>query len=117
MRRTKDSGDIGEKYAEEILKSKGYKIIGKNFRSKFGEIDIVAQDGDELVFVEVKTRWSKRYGKPEEAVTKRKLNRLKKTIEYYLLLNKAVKRYRIEVVAIQIGNDEFESVKIIPVDT
>ena len=115
MRKTKDSGDIGETLAENILKEKGYTIVEKNFRSRFGEIDIVAKDGDELVFVEVKTRWSNRYGKPEEAVTAKKLSRIKRTIDYYLLINKVKMKYRLEVVAIQIENNEVKSVKIIPV--
>ena len=115
MIKTKDYGDIGEALAEKILIDKGYTIVDKNFRSKFGEIDIVAKSGDELVFVEVKTRRSKRYGKPEEAVTAGKLNKIKRTIDYYLLINKVRTKYRIEVVAIQINNNEVTSVKVIRV--
>ena len=117
MRKTKDSGDVGETLAESILIEKGYEIVDKNFRSKYGEIDIVAKNDDKLVFVEVKTRWSKRYGKPEEAVTPRKLKRIKRTIDYYLLVNKVKMSYRLEVVAIQIENGDVSSIKIIQVVT
>jgi len=112
--KTKLSGDIGEHIAEEILVVRGYTIVSKNFRSKFGEIDIIAKEGGELVFVEVKTRWSKKFGKPEEAVTKRKLDRIKRTIDYYFLLN-TPEKHRIEVVAIQFNTDGSHTAKLISV--
>lgn len=115
----KKFGDLGESIATDLLVKKGYKIIAKNFRSKFGEIDIVANCGDTLVFVEVKTRWSRKFGKPEEAVIPRKLYRIKKAAEYYCLLNNVDLnniKARIDVVAIEIENGQVTSAKIIEVD-
>jgi len=112
----KQFGNLGEDYAVKLLENKGYKIIDRNFRTKFGEIDIVAQDGDVLVFVEVKTRHSRKYGKPEEAVTPRKIFRIKKAGEYYLLIHKNMpKKLRIDVVAIEVEGKVVTSAKIIKV--
>jgi len=61
--------------------------LERNFRSKLGEIDIIAQDGDSLVFIEVKTRWSKSFGLPEEAITPWKIRRIIKAGQYYKLLH------------------------------
>lgn len=62
-------GRIGEIKAARYLKKQGMKILERNFRSLRGEVDIVAEDGDTLVFVEVKSRSSETYGQPAEAVT------------------------------------------------
>ena len=100
----KDLGKKGEELAAEFLKDKGYEILTRNFRSKFGEIDIIAKKGDFLVFVEVKTRWSREYGTPEEAVTKSKLRSIVKTGEYFKLLNpETPEAMRIDVVAIDLS--------------
>ena len=61
-------GGFGERYVAEYLESNGYKILNMNYNCRFGEIDIVALEGKCLVFVEVKTRTTKRYGAPENAV-------------------------------------------------
>lgn len=65
-------GNRGERHAAKFLRRKGYKILAKQFSNRFGEIDIIAQDGDSLVFVEVKTRRSTVAGQPYEAVDSRK---------------------------------------------
>jgi len=114
-------GGLGEKYALYLLEKAGYKIIGKNFHAHQGEIDIIAIDpstgsGPEatLVFVEVKTRWSDKYGKPEEAVGTVKLNRIRKTGEYYVLTHPNLpKKLRIDVVAIEVRGGKITSAKII----
>ena len=94
-------GKLGEKLAVKLLQKKGFKILEKNFRSKFGEIDIVAQDGNTLVFVEVKARWTKEYGPPEEAVTPRKIRSIIKTGQDYSLLHPELpKALRVDVVSI-----------------
>ena len=100
---SKDSGNEGEVAAANYLLKQGFTIIGRNFRSKFGEIDIIAKDGNTFVFVEVKKRISSKFGTPEEAITKRKLNRIIKTIDYYLYrhgLNGGANKIRIDVIAI-----------------
>ena len=66
------TGIIGEKLAAEFLTRQGYQVIEKNYRCKEGEIDIIANDGSFLVFVEVLTKHNLNYGTPEESVTARK---------------------------------------------
>lgn len=73
----------GENLAYQYLTAKGYKIISRNFRSKLGEIDLIALDQNTLVFIEVKTRISKEFGEPEEAVTKYKIRSIEKTGEFF----------------------------------
>lgn len=85
--RRKSLGNLGENLALKHLANNGYKILERNFRSKLGEIDVVAQEGDCLVFVEVKTRWSKSFGPPEEAITPWKIRRIIKAGQYYQLLH------------------------------
>ena len=107
-------GFQGERYAENILKNNGYKIIERNYYSKEGEIDIIAKDGETLVFVEVKLRKSKKYGLPEETVTQRKVYKIKRTGQYYLNEKKLkVKSLRIDVVSVLFHNNELVREKII----
>jgi putative endonuclease len=77
----------GEALAGKILKRKGYKILKRNYASKYGEIDIVAYDKGTISFVEVKTRQSENYGPPELAVTKEKRKRIIRTALHYLVKN------------------------------
>lgn len=111
---TISSGKLGEDYAVKLLKVKGYKILTRNFRSRFGEIDVVAQDGKELVFIEVKTRWSKNFGNPEEAVTPLKLRHLIKAAEYFKLMNpKTPEIMRFDVVATDVRDGKIVSARIL----
>lgn len=97
-------GRYGEDVAVAFLQDKGYKILERNFRAKVGEIDIVAQYKNTLVFVEVKTRWSSKYGLPAEAVTPFKLRKILKTAHYYKLTHpNTPELMRIDVVAVQEG--------------
>ena len=66
--KSKSIGDMGERRAVKFLKKKGYKILETNFKTNFGEIDIIARKGDYICFVEVKTRSSDNFGEPREAV-------------------------------------------------
>lgn len=110
-------GQSGEDFAVKLLHKSGYKIIDRNFHSRFGEIDIIALDKDTLTFVEVKTRLSYKFGAPQEAVTLRKLYRIRKTAEYYSMLHPNLpKKMRIDVVAIVIENGQVASAKIIKVE-
>ena len=81
-------GQIGEKSAQKHLKALGYKIIEVNKTTPFGEIDIIAKDGDYTVFVEVKTRRSEDYGEPSEAVGYFKKKHLINSARYYISENK-----------------------------
>lgn len=76
-------GKFGEDLACSYLKKLGYKIVERNFRIRGGEIDIVALDGDTLVYVEVKTRSSHKFGLPEESVGYYKLKFLERASKFY----------------------------------
>ena len=96
-------GKQGEDIAAEFLIKKHYKVIDRNFKARYGEIDLIALDGKTLVFVEVKTRTTDRFGTPEEAITARKLYELVKTSEYYVLQHPdLLKLTRIDVVGIML---------------
>lgn len=115
-RPTSDSGRLAEDYASKLLTSKGYKVIERNFRSRFGEIDIVAIDGDTLVFAEVKARWSRKFGAPEEAVTPQKIWKIKQTGEYFSITHPELpKKLRIDVVSLEIQGGHVAFAKIIKV--
>ena len=77
-------GTSGEQIAATFLHKKGYAIVERNYRCRHGEIDIIAQDGDYLVFVEVKTRKSKKYGTPAAAVDHRKQKQICRVTAFYL---------------------------------
>ena len=82
--------NIGQEYeqrAADYITNKGYKIIERNFRNRMGEIDIIAKDGDYLVFIEVKYRSSSKEGHPTEAVNFAKQRRITKTALYYCAVN------------------------------
>lgn len=78
-------GIEGENIAVEYLKKRGYKILERNFMAKTGEIDIIAQDKNIVVFVEVKTRENTLFGQPIEAITPQKVRSIVRTAELYLL--------------------------------
>ena len=77
-RDNKSFGRAGESRAVDFLDRKGYEIIAQNYRCRFGEIDIVASEGDVLCFIEVKTRSSVRYGSPCQAVDRQKVLHIKR---------------------------------------
>ncbi|MDK2925870.1 MAG: putative endonuclease [Bacillota bacterium] len=99
-------GAEGEKMAAAYLAARGYRIRERNFRCRLGEIDVVAEEGGTLVFIEVKTRRSRRFGLPQEAVTPAKQARLRRLAEYYLLTHGGGDRpCRFDVLGITIGPD------------
>jgi putative endonuclease len=85
-------GRRGERAAEKYLRHNGYRIVARNFRAAGAEIDLVAMDGETLVFVEVKTRRSRDAGAPEEAVDERKQTRMRRAAEVF------ARRYRADEV-------------------
>ena len=94
-------GVQGEIVAAEYLKNKKYKILEKNFTTKIGEVDIIAQLKDIIVFVEVKQRGTKRYGLPREAVTPYKQNKIRLVASQYLLSKNMIDaKVRFDVVEI-----------------
>jgi len=109
-----DKGRYGEELAAQYLTRHGYRIIQQNFRATCGEVDIVAQDKNTLVFVEVKTRTGTGFGSPSEAVTHRKRQQISKTALVYLsqqrLLNEPA---RFDVVAILLRKDAEPYIELI----
>ena len=77
-------GDWGEAQVAEYLRERGYRIVAAKYRCRFGELDLIAQDGEVLCFVEVKLRDRVDYGLPREFVTRAKQRRLRMTAQFYL---------------------------------
>ncbi|MCX7956094.1 MAG: YraN family protein [Patescibacteria group bacterium] len=97
----KNFGKIGEEKACQYLQNHDFKIIKKNFRTKWGEIDIIALKDKILYFIEVKTRSNINKGYPYEAVKKYKINHIKKT-SYFFILNSKYKDYKMKIGVISI---------------
>lgn len=103
--RNQITGKQGEEEAVHFLKKLGYKIVERNFKKPQGDIDIVALEGDTLVFVEVKTRYSQKYGLPVEAVTPWKVRQLIRNAYLYKMLHPDYpKSLRIDVVSVDYTN-------------
>ena len=100
MGRNNETGAWGEAVAAEYLRKKQYKIIKQGFRSKFGEIDLIAQNGKYLVFVEVKLRKSDRFAQAMEFVDTGKQSRIIKTAAMYLSENSTELQPRFDVIEI-----------------
>ena len=90
-------GNKGEKAVEKYLKKRGCKILQRNFRTPFGEADLIIEDGGEIAFVEVKTRTSDSYGSPAEAVGKEKQSRYYRIAQFYWLQEKEEPNARFDV--------------------
>ncbi|MDI3310483.1 MAG: YraN family protein [Thermoanaerobacterium sp.] len=103
-------GNLGETIAEKYLKKSGYIIVCKNFRCPIGEIDIIALNKNSLVFVEVKTRTSTKFGYPKEAVTYYKKNKIIKVAEAFLAFNKKYANcvFRFDVIEILVDPKTFK---------
>ena len=109
--RKKQLGKLGEDLALAYLLRRGFRFIDRSFSCSFGEIDLIMKDGRTLVFVEVKTRLSGRYGSPEEAVPRRKLRSIIKTSQVFKKISKNLpKLERIDVVSVDAPHPEQLSV-------
>jgi putative endonuclease len=97
-------GEKGEGVAVKFLRKKGYKIIAQNFKTRIGEIDIIARDGEMLAFIEVKTRESIEYGQPFEAVNRFKKKKIVNVALLYLKRLKEIPPCRFDVVSIYYEN-------------
>lgn len=103
----KELGKRGEEIASEYLKKLGYKIITKNFKTKYGEIDLIFEKNDSIIFVEVRTKSNLNILSPEESLTSKKFDRLKKSSLEYLSLNgKKYKNIKFEFIGILYYSDE-----------
>lgn len=102
-------GKYGEEIAVEYLENNKYKIIETNFSCKQGEIDIIAKDKKEIVFIEVKTRTNIMYGRPADAVTYYKKKHILQSIQYYLYIKKLENEFvRIDIIEIYIKNNKYK---------
>ena len=112
MLNNRELGTIGENIAVKYLNKNGYQIIERNFRKRYGEIDIIAKDKDYTVFIEVKLRRSVKYGYPGEAVNLYKQNKIKKIAEVYLYENNGYD-YKIRFDVIEIIMDKDNNIQSI----
>jgi putative endonuclease len=107
-------GRRGERIAERALAARGYEILDRNWRCPDGEIDLVALDGEALVFIEVKTRSSTRYGHPFEAITPGKLSRLRRLAAAWLAARgpvRGARRLRIDAIGVLAPRDAPASIE------
>lgn len=100
----KTTGRYGEDLAVKFLEDKGYRVVERNFGNKWGEIDIICQAHDTLVFVEVKTKKGELFGSPEQMVGLYKLQQIQKTASLYRPSHDVP--VRIDVVAIVLSRDD-----------
>ncbi|MDD4362775.1 MAG: YraN family protein [Atribacterota bacterium] len=110
----KFTGSKGEDIACQYLIKNGYKILEKNFKVSFGEIDLIVNKNNIICFVEVKTRNSLIYGLPEEAITEKKKSKIIKVAQYYIK-KKHLYNYlfRFDVISIKLKNNNLENIKFI----
>lgn len=111
-------GRLGEILAADYLEKNGYKILAHNWRSPYGEIDLVSRRGEAIVFVEVKTRTSQSLGPPEISITHRKMQHLRETAACYIMeQSDETAAWQIDLITIQIRDgddgpiiDHFENI-------
>lgn len=99
------SGKIGEQYVADELEKQGCRILCRNYRSRFGEIDIIAQDGSFLVFVEVKTRGRHCLGSPQEAVSPAKQRKIISTALQFLSQSETNLQPRFDVAVVRTAGE------------
>lgn len=103
----KELGRRGEEIAARYLQKKGYRVLTRNYYTRFGELDIICEEKRELVFVEVKTRTSVKYGSPEESITAKKKEHLRKAALMYIdSHNRSFRGMRFDVIAILLEKED-----------
>ncbi|HSG44995.1 MAG TPA: YraN family protein [Anaerolineales bacterium] len=100
MKHNQRIGKWGEDVSVEHLAQNGYEIIGRNIRTPYGEIDIVARQGDTFIFVEVKTRTSNKMGLPEDSITSKKREHMIACAEHYATENE-IDHWQIAVISVE----------------
>jgi putative endonuclease len=99
----KSTGEIGERLAVDFLRKRGYRVLETNFRCRAGEIDIIARQGETLVFVEVRTKTNLDFGSPEESISFAKRQHLQSAAEFYLQGQPQMPdAWRVDLVAIEL---------------
>jgi putative endonuclease len=112
-------GQNAENLASEYLSGENVKVVDRNYRTRFGEIDIIGRDGKQIVFFEVKAKSTSNFGKPYEMVTARKKRKIISTAKSYLLekrINPEGKDWRIDVISIDYENGQIEWMKNAVID-
>lgn len=100
-------GKKGEEIASKYLIKSGYKVIEKNYRTKYGEIDLICEKEDSIIFIEVRTKTNLDYILPEESITSKKIEHLKKSsLEYLSNSNRKYKNIKFEFIGILFLNKE-----------
>lgn len=107
------SGRIGEHFTAEYLREKGYEIVEMNFKSRFGEIDVIAQNDRYLAFVEVKTRKTDGLTHPFEAITPSKRAKIIKTAQFYLMKYPTALQPRFDAAAVFTKDGELQKIEYI----
>ena len=110
--KTKTIGDIGEEYADNYLKKHRYKILSRNYRKRFGEIDIIAEKKGTVAFVEVKTRHENPLTRPFEAVDTKKQEKIYRTSLAYIYENDLDCQYRFDVCEVYVNRDTLKLIQI-----
>ena len=110
--KTKAIGDIGEEYAVKYLKKHRYKILSRNYRKRFGEIDIIAEKKGTVAFVEVKTRHENPLTRPFEAVDTKKQEKIYRTSLAYIYENDLDCQYRFDVCEVYVNRDTLKLIQI-----
>lgn len=110
MNRRKKGSDY-EEIAAEYLQGQGYRILERNFRSRRGEIDLIAEQGSQIVFVEVKYRQNQQKGSPLEVVDSRKQQRIVMAARYYLYLHRMPEDVSCRFDVIGITGTQMEHIK------
>lgn len=116
MNRTnQDTGKLGERIAEKYLSSRGFTMLDRNFSTPFGEIDLVTKRADKIIFFEVKTRISEKFGSPLSAITKDKQKHVLKNCMFYLKKHGLYgKSCRIDAIAINLDKKgELQALKYV----
>jgi len=105
-----DAGRIAECIALGYLENKNLSLLGQNYRCPYGEIDLIMQDKDTIVFIEVRSRKNKTFLDPVETIDRKKMNKIIKTAENYIQRNqnKARSQFRFDVVTLTGKNNDIE---------
>lgn len=103
-------GLVGEKLAANHMKNKGYCILDQNYRTKIGELDIIAKKDNSIVFIEVKTRTSNVYGRPSEAVDTKKQKKIRRLSQQYIVYKNLKENwiYRFDVIEVHIIGKKYK---------
>ncbi|MBM3801323.1 MAG: YraN family protein [Acidimicrobiia bacterium] len=103
----KQKGTDGELCAYHYLRHHGYKIVARNYRKRFGEVDLIGWDGDTLAFIEVKTRTDHSRGRPEDAVHRSKQKQICRVAREYRIRNRLQEtNFRFDVVSVEVNGPQ-----------